>query len=161
MAITNEAYVILVAAAPVVELRAAIPFGIYLFGKEEIIKVFLLSIFGNFLPIIPILLLLSPVSEKLRKFFIWRRFFDWFFERTRKKASLIQKYEALGLALFVAIPLPATGIWTGAVAAILFKIKFRFAVFAITAGMILAGIIVSLVCLGVINAPIFISNLMK
>lgn len=161
MAITNEAYIILIAAAPVVELRAAIPLGIYLLGKEEIIKVFLLSIFGNFLPIIPVLLLLSPVSEKLRKFFIWRKFFDWFFERTRKKASLIQKYEALGLALFVAIPLPATGIWTGAVAATLFKIKFRFAVPAITAGMLIAGVIVSLVCLGIINVPIFINNLIK
>ncbi|MFH0791312.1 MAG: small multi-drug export protein [Candidatus Omnitrophota bacterium] len=161
MVITNEAYVILVAACPVVELRGAIPFGIYLFGKEEIVRVFLLSILGNLLPIIPLLLFLSPVSEKLRKFFIWRKFFDWFFEQTRRKASLIEKYEALGLALFVAIPLPATGVWTGAVAATLFKIKFRYAVLAITAGMLIAAVIVSLVCLGVINAPIFINNLIK
>ncbi|HOX54220.1 MAG TPA: small multi-drug export protein [Candidatus Omnitrophota bacterium] len=161
MAITNEAYIILTAAAPVVELRGSIPLGLYLLGMENFLKVFLLSVFGNFLPIIPVLLLLSPVSEKLRRFFIWRRFFDWFFEHTRKKADLIEKYEALGLMLFVAVPLPGTGIWAGAVAATLFKIRFRYAVLAITLGMFIAGVLVSLVCFGAVNVPIFIKQIIK
>ncbi|MFH1655429.1 MAG: small multi-drug export protein [Candidatus Omnitrophota bacterium] len=158
MDIINELYIILIAAAPVVELRGAVPLGMYLLGSEHYIKIFLLAILGNFLPIIPLLLLLGPVSNKLRRFFIWRKFFDWFFERTRRKATLVEKYEALGLMLFVAIPLPITGVWTGAVAATLFKVRFRYAVLAITAGMIIAGIIVTLVSLGVINAPIFIKS---
>lgn len=157
----NELKIILMAAAPIVELRGAIPLGFYLLGDEHFIKIFLLAIAGNFLPIIPILLFLKPVSDKLRKFFIWRKFFDWFFERTKKKAGLVEKYEALGLTLFVAIPLPVTGIWTGAIASTLFKIKFRYALLAITAGMLIAGIIVSLVCIGVINIPIFLSNIIK
>lgn len=161
MVFTNELKVISLAATPLLELRGAIPFGFYLLGSQNYLKIFLLSILGNFLPIIPLLLLLMPVSNKLRGFFIWRKFFDWFFERTRKKASIVQRYEALGLALFVAIPLPVTGVWTGAVAAVLFKIRFRYAVLAITLGMILAGVIVSLVCLGVINIPIFIKNIVK
>ncbi|MBM3252057.1 MAG: small multi-drug export protein [Candidatus Omnitrophica bacterium] len=161
MAITNELYVILVAAAPITELRGSIPLGLYLLGSENFWKVLLLSMIGNFLPIIPALLLLKPVSDKLRKFFLWKKFFDWFFEQTRKKADLVEKYESLGLMLFVAVPLPGTGIWAGAVAATLFKIRFRYAVVAITAGMLIAGVIVSLVCLGVINAPIFINNLIK
>jgi uncharacterized membrane protein len=161
MAITNEAYVILVAAAPITELRGSMPLGLYLFGSENFWKVFLLSIWGNFLPIIPVLLLLKPVSDRLRKFFLWKKFFDWFFERTRQHAAIVEKYEALGLMLFVAVPLPGTGIWAGAVAASLFKIRFRYAFLAITAGMLIAAVIVSLVCLGVINAPIFINKLMK
>jgi len=158
MAITNELYVIFMAAAPIVELRGAIPLGMYLLGSEQYIRIFILAIIGNFIPIIPLLVLLKPVSEKLRRFFIWRKFFDWFFERTRRKAKLVEKYEAFGLMLFVAIPLPITGVWTGAVAAVLFKIRFRLALIMITAGMIIAGIIVTLVSLGVINAPIFIKS---
>lgn len=161
MAITNEAYIILVAAAPIMELRGSIPLGIYLLGMENFPKIFLLSIIGNFLPIIPVLLLLSPVSSRLRRFFIWRKFFDWFFEQTRKKADLIEKYEALGLMLFVAVPLPGTGIWAGVTAATLFKIRFRFAVLSITLGMLIAGVLVSLVCFGFVNIPIFIKQIIK
>ena len=126
-----------------------------LWGEEYFTKIFLLSIVGNFIPIIPLLLFLEPVTNKLRSFFIWRRFFDWFFEKTKRKAAIIQKYEALGLALFVAIPIPGSGIWTGCIAAKLFKIKFRYAFIAITIGMIIAGILISLVCIGIINLPIF------
>jgi uncharacterized membrane protein len=91
--------------------------------------------------------LLNPVSERLRKFPLCKRFFDWLFERTKKKADVIQKYEALGLAIFVAIPLPMTGAWSGAVAASLFKIRFRYAFPAIFLGVIGAAIIVTILCL--------------
>jgi uncharacterized membrane protein len=95
---------------------------------------------------------LEPVSNRLRRFKIWSRFFDWLFERTKKKADTIQKYEALGLAIFVAIPLPMTGAWSGVVAASLFKIRFRYAFIAIIAGVIGAGLIVSVLCtLGIIS----------
>ena len=102
--------------------------------------------FFIFFPVAPALFLLEPVSHKLRRFKIWSRFFDWLFERTKKKSDSIQKYEALGLAIFVAIPLPMTGAWSGVVAASLFKIKFRYAFIAIVAGVIGAGLIVSILC---------------
>ena len=63
---------------------------------------------------------------------------------TKKKADLIQKYETLGLMLFVAVPLPGTGAWTGCIAASLFKIRFRYALPAIVGGVIIAGIVVML-----------------
>ena len=110
-------------------------------------KIFILAIIGNMLPIIPLLLLLKPVSERLRNFSLCKKFFDWLFERTKRKAQIIQRYEALGLAIFVAIPLPMTGAWTGAIAASLFKIRFRYAFLAISVGVILAGIIVTLLCI--------------
>ena len=138
----EELITIIVAALPVSELRGAIPLAIFTF-KLPLAEAFFLSILGNLLPIIPLLLFLGPVSEKLRHFKIWRRFFDRLFERTRRKASVVEKYEAVGLILFVAIPLPVTGAWTGCIAASLFKIRFRYAFWAISAGVIIAAIVVS------------------
>ncbi len=115
-------------------------------------KAFWLSVIGNSIPVAPALFLLEPVSNRLRRFKIWSRFFDWLFERTKKKADTVQKYEALGLAIFVAIPLPMTGAWSGVVAASLFKIRFRYAFIAIITGVIGAGLIVSALCaLGIIS----------
>lgn len=142
----NELITVIVAALPVSELRGAIPLGV-LTLKEPLVKVICLSIFGNLLPVIPLLLFLRPISEKLRHFRLWRNFFDWLFERTRRKARLVQKYEALGLALFVAIPLPITGAWTGCIAASLFKIRFGYALLAVSLGVCIAAAIVTLVTL--------------
>lgn len=141
----KEVQVLLLGILPIFELRGAIPLGFYL--GLPLKKIFILAIIGNMLPIIPLLLLLKPISERLRNFPLWKIFFDWLFERTKRKAQIIQRYEALGLAIFVAIPLPMTGAWTGAIAASLFKIRFRYAFLAISVGVILAGIIVTLLCI--------------
>lgn len=138
----DELLIFLIAASPVLELRGAIPFGIFL--KVSIFKTFLLAIAGNLLPVGPLLIFLKPLSEKLYRFRFWRKFFESLFERTKKRASLVEKYEAIGLALFVAIPLPITGAWTGAVAATLFRIRFKYAFLAILVGVIFAGIIVTI-----------------
>ena len=148
--IPKEYIIMIIGALPVSELRGAIPLA--LFWQMPIVKAFWLSVLGNIIPVAPALFLLEPVSNRLRKFKIWARFFDWLFERTKKKADTIQKYEALGLAIFVAIPLPMTGAWSGVVAASLFKIRFRYAFIAIVAGVIAAGLIVSALCaLGIIS----------
>lgn len=142
--IPKEYVVMLVAGLPLSELRGAIPLALSL--GIPLLKAFWLSLVGNLIPVAPLLFLLEPVSQRLRRFRIWARFFDWFFSRTQKKADLIQKYEALGLAIFVAMPLPLTGVYSGVVAASLFKIRFRYAFLAITAGVIIAGLIVSVLC---------------
>lgn len=148
--VPKEYIVMLVGALPISELRGAIPLALS-FGMP-ISKAFWLSVIGNSIPVAPALFLLEPVSNRLRRFKIWSRFFDWLFERTKKKADTIQKYEALGLAIFVAIPLPMTGAWSAVVAASLFKIRFRYAFIAILAGIIGAGLIVLSLCgLGMIS----------
>ena len=143
--IPNEWATIIIASLPVAELRGAIPVALSMGFSPG--KAFVLSVIGNSFPIIPVLFLLEPVSNALMRFKPWKRFFDWFFERTRQKGELIQKYEALGLVLFVAIPLPMTGMWSGCIAASLFRIKFRYAFPAILLGVVIAGIIVTAVCL--------------
>ncbi|PIP18917.1 MAG: ligand-binding protein SH3 [Candidatus Omnitrophica bacterium CG23_combo_of_CG06-09_8_20_14_all_41_10] len=142
--IPREYIVIITGALPISELRGAIPLGLY-FGMP-ISKAFFLAVLGNIIFIAPALFLLEPVSLVLRKFRLWSRFFDWLFERAKKNSDTIQKYETLGLLIFVAIPLPMTGAWSGVIAASLLKIKFRYAFIAITLGVIIAGIIVSSLC---------------
>jgi len=143
-ALPKEYIVIIVGALPIAELRGAIPLALS-FGMP-LSKAFWLSVLGNWIIVIPALFLFEPVSNYLRKMKIFSRFFDWVFERTRKNSDSIQKYEALGLAIFVAIPLPMTGAWSGVIAASLFKIRFRYALIAITAGILGAGLIVAALC---------------
>ena len=134
--------VVLLAAAPVSELRGAIPYGI-LVAKLPVMEVFAFSLLGNFLPIIPLFFGIQSFLNWLGRFRYTRKFALWFIARTKRKAKIIECYEAVGLALFVAVPLPMTGAWTGIVAASLFKIKFRYAVLAVVVGVFIAGIIVT------------------
>ena len=116
--------------------------GINLF-KLPVWECVLISIIGNMLPIIPLLLILDPFSRYLSKFNKPRKFFDWLFSRTRKRSQIVERYKMLGLTAFVAIPLPVTGAWTGAIAAFLFGIRFKHAILAILLGVLIAATIVT------------------
>ena len=141
----------IISMLPVVELRGSIPWAMTL-GKMGWGDALLWSLIGNAVPIIPLLLLLEPVSNILRKIPLFDRFFIWLFTRTQKRGEkVMQKYKAFGLAVFVGIPLPGTGIWTGAIAAFVFGVPFRLALPAIFAGMVAAGIMVTLASAGAIG----------
>ena len=140
---------LLAAALPVSELRGAIPLAIGVYGYDPW-QAYLLAVLGNLLPVVPLLLFLGPVSDWLRRFTFWDKFFTWLFSRTRRK--YIREHESFSLtalALFVAVPLPVTGAWTGC--AIAFLVGFRFwpAFAAISIGVLLAGVVVTATVLGV------------
>ncbi|MCK9595455.1 MAG: small multi-drug export protein [Candidatus Omnitrophica bacterium] len=146
----RDLIVMLVAALPIAELRGAIPLAWSMGMSMQ--KAFWLSVIGNALPVIPILFLLKPVSAKLSRLKVFKRFFDWLFERTMKKANTVQKWETLGLAILVAIPLPMTGAWTGAIAASLLKMRLRYALIGCILGILGAGVIVTILCaLGIMS----------
>ncbi len=135
--------IILIAMLPVFELRGAIPVAIFEYGFDPF-TAFYLSVIGNMIPVIPLLLYLEPVSNFLRRWRIWDKFFAWLFNRTYHNHSAeFEKYGSIGLAVFVGVPLPATGAWTGCAAAFIFGFKFKNAFLAILAGVIMAGIIVT------------------
>lgn len=137
---TREWAVFFISWLPIVELRGAIPLAITL-GISPL-KAFLLAVAGNAVPVIPILLLLEPIRKFLiANFNFMNSCFEWLDERTLKKSGKIEKYGALALILFTAIPLPTTGAWTASLAAILFKIKFKYAFPAIMIGILIAGLI--------------------
>jgi len=147
----KELIVFFTAASPLVELRGAIPLAILVY-KFSLIKSFVISVLVNILPILPILYFLEGISNFLSKrFLFFERFFKWLFQRTRRKfQDSYLKWGKLALVIFVAIPLPLTGAWTGSLAAFLFGFKKKEAFWLIVLGVLIAGIIVSfLTILGV------------
>jgi len=152
--LSPDAAVAAISTLPIVELRGAIPAGIVAF-KMPWWRVFLIAVVGNMIPVPLILLLLGPLSRACMRFKAGRKFFDWLFARTRRKSASIEKYEALGLTIFVAIPLPMTGAWTGAMAAFVMGIPFWKAMRYILLGVMIAGVIMTtLSLLGWIGAAI-------
>ena len=141
--------VFLLSTLPITELRAAIPLGVA-WGMQPW-HCFLWAVTGNFAPVIPLLLLINPLYRLLCGIKPLRSRIMKFMEKTRKKGRQAEKYGAMGLVLFVAVPLPGTGIWTGCLIAFLLGIRLIPAVLAITLGEILAGVMVTLASVGVMN----------
>ncbi len=140
---------LIAAFLPISEVRGAIPLAVGVYGYSPA-EAYLISVFGNLLPVIPLLLFLGPVSEYLRRFEIGDRFFTWLFARTRRKC--LQDHENFGLtalAIFVATPLPMTGAWTGCALAFLLGFRFWPAFAAIATGILLAGAVVTATVMGV------------
>lgn len=140
--LNREAIIMIVSMMPIFELRGAIPLAVLHF-KMPIATAFFVSWVGNLIPILPIIYFLEPIRKALSHVKIIDKFFTWFYARTYKKSKRVMKLGAIGLTLFVAIPLPVTGAWTGSVAAILFDIKPRYAFPAIILGVTIAGIVVT------------------
>jgi uncharacterized membrane protein len=150
-----ELKILLISMLPVGELRVGIPVGVAVYHLS-IWSSFLWSLIGNLIPIVFIILLLDAFVSRflMKKFRIFNKIFTWLFERTRKRYSKnIERWKDLALMIFVAIPLPGTGAWTGALIAYAFGIPIRRAFPMIALGVLIAGIIVSLVTLGIINLP--------
>lgn len=115
--------VLIFAALPIIEVRGSIPLGLFYF-KMDTLSVLLISFIGGVLPVFPILWFLENLTAGLRKIKSFDRFFGWLFEHTRAKSGLIERFELVGLTLFMALPVPGTGIWTGCVAAYLLELPW-------------------------------------
>lgn len=134
---------------PVVELRGAIPYG-FANGVNPVLC-FILSVIGNLLPV-PFVILF------IRKIFEWAKRKDnflkkpvlWLEAKAERKKGNVLKYEFWGLMVLVAIPLPGTGAWTGALVAAMLDMQLKRALPSIVLGVIAAGIVVTLATVGVI-----------
>lgn len=144
MGINPYLIILMIAALPIVELRGAIPVGI-LFLELEWIPVILMAIVGNMLPIFFILFVFKYMEKVVRLIPIFDKFLDWFFARTMAKSSIVEKYEEFGLMLFVAVPLPVTGAWTGSAISYLMKLSYRKSILFIFLGVLVAAAIVSII----------------
>ncbi len=138
---------VLVAMVPVVELRGAIPFGVV--RGLNLWTAIIASVLGNLVPV-PFIILF------IRRIFAWMRAhmpkLDGLVTRMEKKAeknrAAVEKYAFWGLAILVAIPLPGTGAWTGALVAAMMEMRLKRAFPAIVIGVVIAGVIVSVVTYG-------------
>jgi len=144
-----EVVVVVFAASPVLELRGAIPLAVGFYGMSPL-HAFALGVFGNLLPVLPLLFLLGRVSNFLAyRYRVFERSFSWLFERTRERVEdRYKKYGAVALVPIVALPLPGTGAWTGCAAAFVFGIEHRYSVPAIALGVLLSGVIVTALSAG-------------
>ena len=142
----NIILTILIAMVPVIELRGAIPFGVAN-GLEPWFAT-ILAVIGNLIPIPFILLLLTKIFDWLRDKKYTKKMIAWLEKKAEKNRKKVNKYGWLGLIILVAIPLPGTGAWTGALVASCFKMKFKPSMLAIIAGVIIAAIIVFAITYG-------------
>ena len=136
------------AMVPVVELRGAIPLGVAQ-GLPPLL-VYLLAVLGNMVPVPFIILLVRRVFDWLRRGSFWGPKIVALERRAHLKGRVVRKYRLPGLIILVAIPLPGTGAWTGALVAALFDIRLRSAVPAILLGVLIAGGIMLAVSLGLV-----------
>ena len=133
---------------PVTELRAALPLGVVwgLSPGESL----LWSLVGNFIPVIPLLLILPAFF----RFIAHRKQFSWLVSRLGARSQAneekVRRYGIIGLTLLVAVPLPFTGIWTGCLVASLLRLRFFPALISITIGMVIAGTLIFMATSGVV-----------
>lgn len=139
-----------ISMVPVIELRGAIPIAVAQ-GMDPW-QAMVISIIGNMIPTPFIILFIRKIFKWMRTKSEWLDGIVTKLEnRADSKADRVRKYEKLGLYLFVAIPAPGTGAWTGALIAAMLDLRMRSALPMIFLGVCTAGLIVTLLTLGVIS----------
>ena len=147
--IKNCLWVLFISMVPVIELRGAIPVGFAL--GLPIWLCFILAVVGNFLPVPFILLFIRKILSWMKTVKHLDKIALWLEKKAQKHSDKVMKGVASGLFLFVAIPLPGTGAWTGALVASLFNFPKLKSLLAITIGVLGCGILVSLISYGVLG----------
>ena len=147
----REIIAFVISASPVLELRGGIVAGRAL-GLNPIYT-FIICYIGNILPVPFILWLLKAIIEKARKsnISIFKKFVAWTDKKVEKNKKVIEKYGFWGIILFVGIPLPGTGAWTGCLVAAMLDVDKKKAFLATCVGVLMAGIIVSLLSIGIFD----------
>ncbi len=141
--------VIIVSALPISELRGGIPLALY-YGFPPL-QAYLICVLANALPVPFLLLFLEKIGEIMDKWSFTSRVYRYFVDRSERKRNIIDKYGYAGLAIFVSIPLPVTGAWTGSLLAFVLGLKAVKAFSFIFIGILIAGLIVSLASLGLLG----------
>ncbi len=137
----KELCVFICSMIPIIELRGAIPLGTGL--GLGIVETYILSVIGNILPVPIILLFVKVVLDFMKKIKGLCKIANWVEAKAEKHKGKIEKYAYVGLFLFVAIPLPGTGAWTGSLIAALMKMKFWKSLLFVFLGVMAAGILMT------------------
>lgn len=140
----------LVSMVPVVELRGGIPFGTAL-GLDPV-SAAAAAVLGNLVPVPFIILFIRHIFDWLRRYEKPRAIVEKFEKKAHLKSKNVIKYQTFGLCLFVALPLPGTGAWTGALIAAILDMRFKRAMPSIILGVLIAATIVTCVTRGVVAA---------
>ena len=147
--VSKEAIVFLISMIPLLELRGGLLAASLL--KISAVKAIPLCIVGNIIPIPFILLFIKQIFKVLKKTKIFRGLIIKLEDRAMRKSDQVKKYEFWGLMLFVGIPLPGTGAWTGSLIASLLEIDIKKSSLAILCGIIMATVIMYIVSYGLVG----------
>lgn len=145
--VSAELVVFIISLLPILELRGGLV-AAAIVGIEWYVAL-PICIIGNMLPIPFVLLFIRKIFEWLKKIKFMKKIVEKLDERAKKKSESINKFILWGLFTFVAIPLPGTGAWTGALVADILDVRFKKAFPIIFVGVVTAGLIVSLVSYGI------------
>lgn len=137
---SNEIALFLISMLPLIELKGSIPIGLAMDFKP--IEAYLISLIGSTIPSIFILMWIMPIFDWMKKRKELKKLVDWAEKKADKKKDNIEKYEYWGLFLFVAIPLPGTGVWMGSLIASLLGLKRLKSFLIVALGNIIAGLII-------------------
>lgn len=148
--ISSELIVFIISLFPVLELRGGLVAAKLL--DVELVKAFIICYIGNMLPIPFILLFIRKIFQFLKRFEKIGKLIEKLEVRSLRKGDKVRKYSAWGLLLFVAVPLPGTGGWTGALIADLLDIRIKHSLPVIALGVLIAGFIVACVSYGLLGA---------
>ena len=133
-----------ISMVPIIELRGAIPVAVLLHDLNPILA-FCVSVVGNLLPVPFIIIFIRKIFAFIRKWFPGlNRMVDKLEEKGKSKKATVEKWGFWGLFLFVAIPLPGTGAWTGALIAAMLDMRLKRAFPSIALGVVTAGVVISL-----------------
>lgn len=145
----KEVIVFLISMMPLLELRGGLIAAALL--DLDFLPGYLISILGNVIPIPLVLLFLDKIFDLLRKWNFTKKLVDKLEKKILSKKSQIDKYGYFGLLLFVGIPLPGTGAWTGSALAVLLHLDKKKSFIYIMLGVILASIIMSILSYGILG----------
>lgn len=146
--VAKEFIVFLISMIPILELRGSLLAAGLL--KMDFLSTFVIAVLGNMIPIPFILIFIEKIFGWLKKTGL-KNMVEKLENKALSKSDQIRKYGRFGLFLFVAIPLPGTGAWTGALAATLLRMKFKDSIVPIFMGVVVAGLIVSLISFGILK----------
>lgn len=153
--IKDYLYVFFCSMVPLIELRGAIPIGAAL--DLPWLGNFFVSIVGNMLPVPFILLFIRRILAWMHTVKCFRKIADWLEKKAHSKSDQVLRYASLGLALFVGIPLPGTGAWTGALIASLLDMRLKYSLPSIFGGIVLAAFIMSGISYGFLSFLSFLA----
>lgn len=143
----KEVAIFIISLLPILELRGGL-IAARILGVE-FIKAFIICYIANIIPVPFILLFINYLFNKMSKWKPTKKIVDWLSNKTLKKKDQIDKYGYFGLFLFVGIPFPGTGAWTGSLLAILLNLDKKKSFITIALGVLAAGIIMSLLSYGI------------
>ena len=149
--ISKEAVIFIISMVPILELRGGLLAASPALLNVPIMQAIPICIIGNILPIPFILLLIRKILDWMKLVKVFRPIALWLENKAMSKKDQIEKYGFWGLVLFVGIPLPGTGAWTGSLIAALLRVRFKTACAAILIGIVIATVIMSILSYGVLG----------